>query len=107
MVSPHVSRSSSAFARCADQLRWPVELGDASTASWFHVSGITPLLGDPAKKSWLAVLQQARHLGLPTSLDLNWRKQLGEESPLSSASGRDGEGNQDEDDGWVFFCIEI
>ena len=58
-----------------------MELGDsssASSASWLHVSGITPLLGDPAKKSWLAALQEARHLGLPTSLDLNWRKQLGE-----------------------------
>lgn len=82
--SVHYQRSSSAFARCADQLRWPVELGDASTASWFHVSGITPLLGDPAKKSWLAALQQARHLGLPTSLDLNWRKQLGTLSDLWS-----------------------
>ena len=69
-------RSHSAFARLADQLEWPVEL-EEGTVSWFHVSGITPLLGDAARKSWLAAVQHARRLNVPTSLDLNYRPQLG------------------------------
>ena len=72
--SVHYQRSSSAFARCANQLVWPTLL---NAPSWFHVTGITPLVSDPSRLSWLAAVQHAKSQQIPISLDLNHRKQLG------------------------------
>ena len=68
------TRSFSAFARCANQLVWPTLL---NSPSWFHVTGITPLVSDPSRLSWLAAVQHAKSQQIPISLDLNHRKQLG------------------------------
>ncbi|CAK9024336.1 KHG/KDPG aldolase [Includes: 4-hydroxy-2-oxoglutarate aldolase (2-keto-4-hydroxyglutarate aldolase) (KHG-aldolase), partial [Durusdinium trenchii] len=46
--------SSSAFARFAHELEW----SSLKSSSWFHVSGITPLLGDNAQRSWKAAMHE-------------------------------------------------
>jgi 2-dehydro-3-deoxygluconokinase len=43
---------------------------------WFHTSGITPALSDKAAALTLAALKAAKAKGIPTSLDLNYRKKL-------------------------------
>ncbi|MDR1971937.1 MAG: sugar kinase [Treponema sp.] len=45
-------------------------------ASWFHVTGITPALGDNVAEITLAAAQAAKTRGLTVSCDLNYRKNL-------------------------------
>ncbi len=45
-------------------------------AHWFHVTGITPALSESAAETAIAAVRQARHLGVPVSCDLNYRKKL-------------------------------
>ncbi len=45
-------------------------------ADWFHTTGITPALSQSAADLALEGMQRARSLGLTTSLDLNYRKNL-------------------------------
>lgn len=45
-------------------------------ASWFHTSGITPALSDKAAALTEKALQTAREKGIPTSIDINYRKKL-------------------------------
>src|SRR3982751_3622832 len=45
-------------------------------ADWFHTTGITPALSDKAAALTLAALKAAKAKGIPTSIDLNYRKKL-------------------------------
>jgi len=47
-----------------------------SGASWFHVSGITPALGDHVADAVMEAVRHARREGMTVSLDLNYRKKL-------------------------------
>jgi 2-dehydro-3-deoxygluconokinase len=63
-------RAGSAFAELdPGDIDWDAALRGAG---WFHVSGITPVLGDgPAR-----AVDAARAAGVPVSVDLNWRPAL-------------------------------
>ena len=45
-------------------------------AAWFHVTGITPALGDKAAAATLAAVAAAKRAGARISVDLNYRKKL-------------------------------
>ncbi len=45
-------------------------------AAWFHVTGITPALGDQAVAATKAAIAAARRAGARVSVDLNYRKKL-------------------------------
>jgi 2-dehydro-3-deoxygluconokinase len=45
-------------------------------AAWFHVTGITPALGDAAAAATRAAIDAAKHAGARVSVDLNYRKKL-------------------------------
>ena len=45
-------------------------------AAWFHVTGITPALGDNAAAATGAAVEAARRAGARISVDLNYRKKL-------------------------------
>ncbi len=67
-------RAGSAFAELDPaQLDWGAALGGAG---WFHVSGITPALGDGPARALRDALDAARARGVPVSVDLNWRPAL-------------------------------
>src|SRR4051812_8207132 len=73
----------------ADAIDWDRVM--AGTA-WFHVSGITPALGDAAAAATKAAIEAARRAGARVSVDLNYRKKLWTEAqaqavirPLMSA----------------------
>jgi 2-dehydro-3-deoxygluconokinase len=67
-------RAGSAFARLEPHsFDWPAILADAA---WFHVSGITPALGEGPVAALAAAIGCARARGIPVSLDLNYREAL-------------------------------
>ena len=45
-------------------------------ASWFHVTGITPALGDKAAAATMQAVEAAKRAGARVSVDLNYRKKL-------------------------------
>ncbi len=45
-------------------------------ADWFHVSGITPALGDNVADITLKAVEMAKRMGVKVSCDLNYRKNL-------------------------------
>jgi 2-dehydro-3-deoxygluconokinase len=45
-------------------------------ARWFHITGITPALGEAAARTTREALQAARAAGVQTSIDLNYRVKL-------------------------------
>lgn len=45
-------------------------------AKWFHVTGITPALSNPASDATVEAVTVARRMGLTVSCDLNYRKKL-------------------------------
>ena len=45
-------------------------------AAWFHVTGITPALGDAAAAATRAAIDAAKRAGAKVSVDLNYRKKL-------------------------------
>ncbi len=47
-----------------------------SGAGWFHITGITPAISEPAAAAGLAAVEQAKRRGLTVSCDLNFRKKL-------------------------------
>jgi 2-dehydro-3-deoxygluconokinase len=51
-----------------------------SGAAWFHVSGITPALGDKAASCTREAIEAARKAGARVSVDLNFRKKLWSET---------------------------
>lgn len=57
----------------AGSFRWPELLRGAS---WFHVSGLTPALGPGPAECTRAALLAARELGVPVSLDFNYRRTM-------------------------------
>src|SRR6185436_8027355 len=60
-----------------DAVPWDTVM--AGTA-WFHVSGITPALGERAAAATRASVAAARRAGARVSVDLNFRKKLWTES---------------------------
>jgi len=55
------------------EVKWKEALAGAQ---WFHLTGITPALGDSAAAACIEALKEAKAGGLGTSLDLNYRKKL-------------------------------
>lgn len=67
-------RADSAISELAPgQVDWPHILGGAS---WFHVTGITPALGERAAQCSQEAISAARGARLRISVDLNFRKKL-------------------------------
>lgn len=67
-------RAASAFSEIgANEIDWSNVLGGAD---WFHVSGITPALGPGPAASLAAAVTAASALGVPVSIDLNYRPAL-------------------------------
>jgi 2-dehydro-3-deoxygluconokinase len=56
---------------------WDTVMADAS---WFHVTGITPALGDKATAATAAAIAAAKRAGARVSVDLNYRKKLWSEA---------------------------
>jgi 2-dehydro-3-deoxygluconokinase len=52
---------------------WPKAFAGAN---WFHITGITPAISEPAAGAALAAVQGAKSHGLTVSCDLNFRKKL-------------------------------
>jgi 2-dehydro-3-deoxygluconokinase len=61
----------------ADAVAWDAVM---SGAAWFHVTGITPALGDRAAAATAAAVRAARRAGARVSVDLNYRKKLWSEA---------------------------
>jgi len=57
----------------ADAVKWDAVVAGAA---WFHVTGITPALGEPAAAATTAAVQAAKRAGARVSVDLNYRKKL-------------------------------
>jgi 2-dehydro-3-deoxygluconokinase len=57
-------------------------------ASWFHITGITPALGDKLAEISLAAVRTARARGLTVSCDLNYRKNLWSRDKAAAVMGR-------------------
>lgn len=67
-------RAGSAIATAKkEEFDWKEILKDAR---WFHTTGITPALNDETAAMTLEALKTARELGVPTSMDLNYRNKL-------------------------------
>jgi len=67
-------RAGSAFAEIdADDVDWANLL---RSASWLHLSGITPALGDGPARATAAAVQATRGTGTAVSFDLNYRAAL-------------------------------
>jgi len=78
----YYNRKDSAFARHnPDLLNWNKLLtvsGEQKNAvKWLHMTGITPMLGPSALRSWNNAIEKALTLHIPISLDFNHRPQLG------------------------------
>jgi 2-dehydro-3-deoxygluconokinase len=56
-----------------EEVDWDAALAGAD---WFHWTGITPALGEPAQACLKAALAAARRAGATVSCDLNFRKKL-------------------------------
>src|SRR5262249_25655385 len=57
----------------ADAVAWDAAMAGAA---WFHVTGITPALGELAAAATKAAVQAAKCAGARVSVDLNYRKKL-------------------------------
>ena len=67
-------RAASAFSRIEPgDVDWAAALRGAAA---LHVTGITPALGDGPARTLAAGVAAARALGVPMSVDLNWRPAL-------------------------------
>ncbi|HEX8430881.1 MAG TPA: sugar kinase, partial [Longimicrobium sp.] len=67
-------RAGSSFSEITpDDVDWSATLAGAD---WFHVSGITPALGEGPKAATHAAVRAARELGVKVSIDLNYRVAL-------------------------------
>ncbi|MEO7270658.1 MAG: sugar kinase [Vicinamibacterales bacterium] len=56
-------------------------------AAWFHTTGITPALGEKAAEATRRALRTAKALGVPVSVDLNYRKKLWTEQQAQTVMG--------------------
>jgi len=61
----------------ADAIGWDAVL---KGSAWFHVTGITPALGDCAATATAAAISAAKRAGARVSVDLNFRKKLWSEA---------------------------
>jgi len=61
----------------ADAVDWRAVMAGAS---WFHVTGITPALGERAAAATAAAIAAAKEAGARVSVDLNFRKKLWSEA---------------------------
>jgi len=61
----------------ADAVDWSAVMAGAS---WFHVTGITPALGDRAAAATSTAIAAAKQAGARVSVDLNFRKKLWSEA---------------------------
>lgn len=67
-------RADSAMAKAEpSEFNWDEILKDAK---WFHTTGITPALSDNAAQATLEAVKKCRELGIPVSMDLNYRNKL-------------------------------
>jgi 2-dehydro-3-deoxygluconokinase len=67
-------RANSAISEIpSDAVDWD---GVMNGAAWFHVTGITPALGDKATAATIAAVGAAKRAGARISVDLNYRKKL-------------------------------
>lgn len=67
-------RFDSAFAHLIPaEFDWDEILKDAG---WFHWTGITPAISEPAAEACLKAIQTANRLGVTVSADVNYRKNL-------------------------------
>ena len=66
----------------ADAVAWDAVFDGAA---WFHVSGITPALGERAAAATTAAVTAARRAGARVSVDLNFRKKLWSEAQAQKA----------------------
>jgi 2-dehydro-3-deoxygluconokinase len=64
---------SSISAMAADGVAWDEVM---RSAAWFHVTGITPALGERATAATCAAIGAAKRAGARVSVDLNYRKKL-------------------------------
>jgi len=64
---------SSVSAMAADAVPWDTVMAGAA---WFHVTGITPALGERAAAATCAAVAAAKRAGARVSVDLNYRKKL-------------------------------
>jgi len=64
---------SSVSTMAPDAVRWDEVMAGAA---WFHVTGITPALGDCAAAATRAAVDAAKRAGARVSVDLNYRKKL-------------------------------
>ena len=67
-----------------DALDWTSIL---TGAAWFHTTGITPALGEKAAEATRRALAAAKALGVPVSVDLNYRKKLWTEKQAQAVMG--------------------
>ena len=67
-----------------DAVDWHAAL---TGAAWFHTTGITPALGDKAAEATRRALKSAKSLGVPVSVDLNYRKKLWTEKQAQAVMG--------------------
>ena len=71
-------RANSAISRMAiDAVDWTTVM---KGATWFHVTGITPALGECAASATAVALAAAKRAGARVSVDLNFRKKLWSEA---------------------------
>lgn len=76
----HYQRRRSAFSlHDPGRLDWSKSF---SGQEWLHMTGITPMIASSPRESWHNALRQAREKGVPCSMDLNHRPQLGSLSEL-------------------------
>src|SRR3954449_10750698 len=67
-----------------DAIDWNAAL---TGAAWFHTTGITPALGEKAAEATRRALAAAKALGVPVSVDLNYRKKLWTEKQAQAVMG--------------------
>src|SRR5262245_44134302 len=76
-------RAHSAISEmAADAVDWRAVMAGAS---WFHVTGITPALGERAAAATAAAIAAAKQAGARVSVDLNFRRKLWSEAQAQAA----------------------
>jgi 2-dehydro-3-deoxygluconokinase len=71
-------RANSAISQLnPDDVKWADVFGGAQ---WFHVTGITPALGERGAAATAHAIEEARRAGVRVSVDLNFRKKLWSEA---------------------------
>ena len=78
-------RANSAISQmAADAVNWA---GVMQGASWLHVTGITPALGERGTASTARAIAAAKSAGARVSVDLNYRKKLWTEAKAKEVMG--------------------